>query len=274
MKQVYKSGAVPGVPAVDNSEGNPTEGDVARGIAATILGDYWPYMISKELEAVCLDHPDIANHPLDARNLTQVRDAIRAMIEAKVRAIQAPVQFVESGVYFWPFADGTARVTMRAAGGWGGPATTAGGLSGRRPGASANTTVTLEGITKTAGAGRNGSVLRGGSGGDAGAGDVQNVDGEPGADGTQGPSRGGAGGGTAGTAGAGAEGARQSQRVNGFFSGGGGGQGALVIFDVEVIRGQRFDIVIGAAGAPGTGSYTPFGGNPQGGVVMIGSPPG
>ena len=89
MKQQYKSGAVaaaPPVPAAP-SVGNPTEGDVANGVAATVIGAHPFYQLFKELEAVIAD----GGLAPDAEVLTQVRDALRAKYVAKDDAAQGGV---------------------------------------------------------------------------------------------------------------------------------------------------------------------------------------
>lgn len=80
MKQQYKSGAVAAAPALPAapSVGNPTEGDVANNVAATVIGAYAFFQIFQELEAVIA----AGNLQPAAETLTQVRDAINAMITA------------------------------------------------------------------------------------------------------------------------------------------------------------------------------------------------
>lgn len=80
MKQQYKSGAVAAAPALPAapSVGNPSEGDVAFGTPATVIGAYAFYQIFKELEAVV----EAGGLVPDASNLTQVRDALNVLIAA------------------------------------------------------------------------------------------------------------------------------------------------------------------------------------------------
>ena len=80
MKQVYLSDAIAAAPASSaaTSVGNPSDGDPANGVEATAPGAYWFYQIAEELEAVINEGgltPDVGT-------LTQLRDAIEAMIAA------------------------------------------------------------------------------------------------------------------------------------------------------------------------------------------------
>ena len=99
MKQLYKSGAVAAAPPSSGaaSDGNPTEGDVARNEAATVPGAYWFYQISKELEAV-IEGADLVP---DGDTLTQLRDAINAQIAAATppSAWQPPIGTVVTLTY-------------------------------------------------------------------------------------------------------------------------------------------------------------------------------
>ena len=78
MKQAYLSDAVSGVPASSGatSVGNPTDGDPAGGVDATAIGAYAFYQLYKELEALIEDGGGVP----DVDSLTQVRDAVRALI--------------------------------------------------------------------------------------------------------------------------------------------------------------------------------------------------
>ena len=80
MKQGYLADAVAGAPPSTGaaSIGNPSDGDPANGVEATALGAYALYQLFKELEAVI----DEGGLTTDIDNLTQVRDAIQAMIAA------------------------------------------------------------------------------------------------------------------------------------------------------------------------------------------------
>ena len=80
MKQAYLADAVSDVPASTGaaSVGNPSDGDPANGLEATALGAYAMFQLFKELEAVI----DEGGLTADVDTLTQVRDAIQAMIDA------------------------------------------------------------------------------------------------------------------------------------------------------------------------------------------------
>ena len=80
MKQAYLADAVAGVPASSGapSVGNPSDGDPANGVEATALGAYAMFQLFTELEAVI----DQGGLTADVDTLTQVRDAILAMIDA------------------------------------------------------------------------------------------------------------------------------------------------------------------------------------------------
>ena len=80
MKQAYLADAVAGVPASTGapSVGNPSDGDPANGVEATALGAYAMFQLFTELEAVI----DQGGLTPDVDTLTQVRDAILAMIDA------------------------------------------------------------------------------------------------------------------------------------------------------------------------------------------------
>ena len=80
MKQAYLADAVAGVPASTGaaSVGNPSDGDPAGGVEATALGAYAMFQIFTEIEAVIAEGGLTA----DVDTLTQLRDAVQAMIDA------------------------------------------------------------------------------------------------------------------------------------------------------------------------------------------------
>ena len=88
MKQAYLSGAVPSVPQPSQatSVGFPTLEDTTGGVPGTVPGPFWFHAISKEVENVIEDGgivPAVAT-------LTQLRDAIRALIAASMATIEFP----------------------------------------------------------------------------------------------------------------------------------------------------------------------------------------
>ena len=78
MKQAYLSDAVSAAPPSSGatSVGNPSDGDPANGVEATALGAYAMYQLFTELEALISD----ASLTPDVDTLTQVRDAVRALV--------------------------------------------------------------------------------------------------------------------------------------------------------------------------------------------------
>ena len=90
MKQVYRSNAVAAAPdsAAAASEGNPALEDIANNLPATVIGAYWFYQVSKEIEAVITEGGLVPS----AAVLTQLRNAIQAMIDAATGALSIPTQ--------------------------------------------------------------------------------------------------------------------------------------------------------------------------------------
>ena len=88
MKQAYLADAVPAIPASTGaaSVGNPSDGDPANNVEATALGAYAMYQMFTELENVIADGGLTA----DVDTLTQVRDAIREMIDSDIAALNFP----------------------------------------------------------------------------------------------------------------------------------------------------------------------------------------
>lgn len=77
MDRYFKSGAAGAAPALDNaSNGYATNGNPGGGVPATVPGAHWYHMITEELLAVIAD----AAIAFDKTNVTQVRDAIRALV--------------------------------------------------------------------------------------------------------------------------------------------------------------------------------------------------
>ena len=80
MKQQYRADAIATAPLPSEapSVGNPTNGDPANNVLATAFGAYEAYSLFSELEAVII----AGGLTPDVSTLTQVRDAIGALIAA------------------------------------------------------------------------------------------------------------------------------------------------------------------------------------------------
>ena len=87
VDNAFRSGAVAQSPAVTlaPSDGHATEGDLAGGVPATVLGPYWFHMIAEEILAVVAQ----TGITPDKTVLTQLRDAIQVRIDTAIAAIPA-----------------------------------------------------------------------------------------------------------------------------------------------------------------------------------------
>ena len=184
-------------------------------------------------------------------------------VRAEIADVRAPLVMQETGLYAWPYADGVARAYVRAPGGGGGPPWRSTGNQNSLGENAGDITLQIGEKSITVQGGRAGGPANantggaGGAGGDAGDGDIENVDGIDGTSANNLDNQGySPGGGEDNVFGSGGRGGKSIL----FPSGGGGGQGAYVVADFPINRGQIIDIDIGAPGtirSGGLGGFAP-----------------
>ena len=88
MRQAYQSGAVTSAPSetLASSVGFPANEDIPNNVAATIPGPYIFHAICTEIETVIIEGGLVP----ETATLTQLRDAIAAIVEAAIAAINLP----------------------------------------------------------------------------------------------------------------------------------------------------------------------------------------
>ena len=114
MKQAYLADAVTGEPPSTGaaSVGNPSDGDPANNVEATALGAYAMFQLFTELENLIAEGGLTA----DVDVLTQVRDAVQAMIEASsLDQVEGDARFLRQSQNLGDVNNaGTARANLAA----------------------------------------------------------------------------------------------------------------------------------------------------------------